>query len=128
MMKAKVKKLQEGRKEANHKLKSLRQKLLRQNDDCVFPLVDLSGEEVSMDDPENDVRMELTILRDIQNVEDERVQRLVHGTGQGRPKSPAFEFAARTILATGIITTLIKSTYCITFCIFFYTRLFCARG
>jgi hypothetical protein len=128
MTKAKVNKLQESRKETNHKLKSLRQKLMQRNDDCVFPLVDLSGEEVSIDDPENDVRKELAILRNIQNVEDERVRRLVHGTGQGRPKSPAFEFAARTILATGSITTFVKSTYCITFCIFVYTRLFCARG
>ena len=34
-------------------------------------------------------------------MEDDRYRRLVHGSGQGRPKSAEFEFAARTIFATG---------------------------
>ncbi len=36
-------------------------------------------------------------------MEDERLRRLVHGQGKGRPKSAEFEFAARTILATGCL-------------------------
>ncbi len=102
--------------------------MLRQNDECVVPIVDLSGEEVSVDEPHNDIRVELAILKDIQSADDERARRLVNGSGQGRPKSPAFEFAARTILAIGIITTFLYSTYCNTFWILYLTRLFCACG
>ncbi len=47
------------------------------------------------------LRAELQLLKDKQYAEDERLRRLVHGTGKGRPKSAEFEFAARTILATG---------------------------
>ncbi len=50
---------------------------------------------------EEDVMGELTLLRKRQHEEDERLRRLVHGSGTGRPKSAEFEFAARTILATG---------------------------
>ncbi len=50
---------------------------------------------------EEDVLGELTLLRKRQHEEDERLRRLVHGSGSGRPKSAEFEFAARTNLATG---------------------------
>ena len=50
---------------------------------------------------EEDILGELTLLRKRQHEEDERLRRLVHGSGTGRPKSAEFEFAARTILATG---------------------------
>jgi hypothetical protein len=126
---AKVNKLQQTRKEANHKLRILRQKLQRQNENPVVPLVDLSGVDVDEEETDNAIRVELALIKEIQNVEDERVRRLVNGSGQGRPKSPAFEFAARTILATGF--TCPFTTYCIyslTYFIFQYTRLFCARG
>jgi hypothetical protein len=50
---------------------------------------------------ENDVRLELLLLQKRVQEEDERVSRLITGTGKGRGKSLEFEFAARTILATG---------------------------
>ena len=49
----------------------------------------------------NDVRAELSLLQQRQSIEDERLSRLIKGSGKGRAKSPEFEFAARTILATG---------------------------
>ncbi len=49
----------------------------------------------------NDLRVELSLLREQQRIEDERLLRLVTGIGKGRGKSPQFEFAAHTILATG---------------------------
>ncbi len=50
---------------------------------------------------ENDVRRELLLLQEQVRKEDERVSRLITGSGKGRGKSLEFEFAARTILATG---------------------------
>ena len=58
----------------------------------------LEGED---GETEEDVLGELTLLRKRQHEEDERLRRLVHGRGTGRPKSAEFELAARTILATG---------------------------
>ena len=50
---------------------------------------------------ENDVRRELLLQQEQVRKEDERVPRLITGSGKGRGKSLEFEFAARTILATG---------------------------
>jgi hypothetical protein len=96
-----VNKLQLGKKEANHKIRILRQKLQRQTVNTPFPVVDLSGLDVEDVESETDVRAELKAYQERQRIEDERFRRLVHGKGKGRPKSVEFEFAARTILATG---------------------------
>jgi hypothetical protein len=75
--------------------------LQRQNDTAAFRVVDLTGLEVEEGETDEDLRAELNSFKERQHVEDERLRRLVHGSGQGRPKSPEFEFAARTFLATG---------------------------
>jgi hypothetical protein len=99
---AKVDKLQQTKKEANHKLRNLRQQLARQNVERPTILDDLTyidGEEERSPD---DMREELDILKLKTSKEDERLRRLVHGSGKGRPKSAEFELASRTILATGV--------------------------
>jgi hypothetical protein len=96
-----VNKLRQSTKEANHKLRILRQKLQRQSVNTPFAVVNLTGLDVEDVEPEVDVYSEFAVLQERQRVEDERLRRLVHGSGQGRPKSAEFEFAARTILATG---------------------------
>ena len=96
-----VNKLQLSTKEANHKLRIVRQKLQRQSVPTPIGVLDLTGLDVEDGDPEVDVRLEFALLQERQRVEDDRLRRLVHGSGQGRPKSAEFEFAARTILATG---------------------------
>ena len=99
---AKVNKLKQSKKEANHKLRNLRQQLARQNVErppILYDLTDINGEEErSLDD----MREELDLLKLKTSIEDERLRRLVHGSGKGRPKSTEFEFASRTILATGV--------------------------
>ncbi len=99
---AKVDKLQQSKKEANHKLRNLRQQLARQNvgrPPVLYDLTDINGEE---ERSLADMREELDLLKLKASIEDERLRRLVHGSGQGRPKSAEFEFASRTILATGV--------------------------
>ena len=49
----------------------------------------------------NDIRGELGILVEKLEREDKRLQCLLSGCGRGRGKSVEFEFAARSILATG---------------------------
>jgi hypothetical protein len=102
--KQKVDKLEQQKRDANHKIKMLQQQLRRGLD--VEPgscsMVDLS--EVPCEEngtTENDVRRELLLLQEQVRKEDERVSRLITGSGKGRGKSLEFEFAARTILATG---------------------------
>ena len=50
---------------------------------------------------DNDVRVEIALLLEEKRVETERLSRLIHGSGKGKGKSAEFEFASRTILATG---------------------------
>ena len=97
-----VEKLKHSTKKAQHTLRIIRQQLQRRNDAPAFSVVDLSDVDVDNEEINTDLREELSVLQERQTVEDERMRRLVHGCGTGRPKSPAFEFAARTILATGI--------------------------
>jgi hypothetical protein len=97
---AKIDKLKQTKKEANHKLRDLRQRIARLNDEPGFTVVDLSEIDVSEKIADEDMRAELALLQFNKAVEDEFLRRLVYGAGKGRPKSPAFEFAARTILAT----------------------------
>ena len=49
----------------------------------------------------NDIRKELDSLAGKVNEEHKRLESLLSGCGRGRGKSPQFEFAARSILATG---------------------------
>lgn len=102
--KQKVDKLEVQMKVAKHKIKMLLQQLRRVED--LSPgsthVVDLS--EVPREEDgttENDVRQELFLLQKQVQEEDDRLSRLITGTGKGRGKSLEFEFAARTILATG---------------------------
>ncbi len=99
-----VGKLEQQKKEANHKIKMLRQQLRRVPDATPGSghIVDLSEVPCEEDGTtDNDVRRELVLLQKQLQEEDERVSQLITGTGKGRSKSLAFEFAARTILATG---------------------------
>jgi hypothetical protein len=97
---AKIDKLKQTKKEANHKLRNLRQRIARLNDEPGLTVVELSEIDVPEEIADEDMRAELALLQLNKTVEDERLRRLVYGAGKGRPKSPAFEFAARTILAT----------------------------
>ena len=99
---ATVDKLQQTKKEANHKLRMLRQKLGRQRTEGPTELFDLSEMEVEEDILVKDIMKELELLKLKVSAEDERYRRLVRGSGQGRPKTAEFEFACRTILATGV--------------------------
>ena len=96
-----VDRLKQYKKEANHKLRNLRQKLSRQNVDVGLKVVDMSDMDGDEDIPYEELSQELALLKLTAGTEDERLRRLVYGTGKGRPKSPQFEFAARTILASG---------------------------
>jgi hypothetical protein len=96
-----VDRLKQYKKEANHKLRNLRQKLSRQNVEVGFKVVDMSEMDGDEDIPYEKLTLELALLKLSAGTEDERLRRLVYGTGKGRPKSPQFEFAARTILASG---------------------------
>ena len=98
---AMVDRLKQYKKEANHKLRNLRQQLSRQNVEVVSQVVDMSEMDGDEDIPYEALNKELTLLKLRAANEDARLRRLVYGTGQGRPKSPQFEFAARTILASG---------------------------
>ena len=49
----------------------------------------------------NDLRGEIALMEENNRMENERLSVLLRGCGRGRGKSPEFEFAARTILATG---------------------------
>ena len=97
-------KLEQQKRDANHKIKMLQQQIRRGLDLATGnrDIVDLS--EVPCEDDGttlNDVRTELLMLQDQVRIEDDRFSRLIRGAGKGRGKSLEFEFAARTILATG---------------------------
>ena len=97
-----VDKLKQFKKEANHKLRILRQKLGRQSSERPTEVFDLSEMEVEEDILVKDIMKELALLKLNVSAEDEWFRRLVRGAGQGRPKTAEFEFACRTILATGL--------------------------
>ena len=96
-----VDRLKQYKKEANHKLRNLRQQLSRQKVEVGLQVVDMSEMDGDEDIPYEVLSTELALLKMCAANEDERLRRLVYGTGKGRPKSPEFEFAARTILASG---------------------------
>ncbi len=96
--------LERNKLEANHKIKMLRQQLRRaelHKGDIVVE-VDLSEVPCEEDGTtDNDVRVEIALLLEEKRLETERLSRLIHGSGKGKGKSAEFEFASRTILATG---------------------------
>ncbi len=96
--------LEQKKRDANHKIKMLHQQLRRRlavepGTNSVVDLSEVPCEEDGTTD--NDVRKELLLLQEQVRIEDERMSRLITGSGKGRGKSLEFEFAARTILATG---------------------------
>ncbi len=95
--------LEQQKRDANHKIKMLQQQLRRGLDAATgsCDIVDLSGVPCEEDGTTRDVRSELLLLQDQVRIEDDRISRLITGAGKGRGKSLEFEFAARTILATG---------------------------
>ncbi len=65
----------------------------------VVDLADVPHEDDALSD--NDLRAQLALMEELQRREEERLNKLLSGCGRGGGKSPEFEFAARTILATG---------------------------
>ncbi len=100
-----VAKLEQNKVEANHKIKMLRQALRREHTVPPEELHHVDLAEVPCEEDGstyNDLRAELSLLQEQQCIgDDERLSRLVTGIGKGRGKSPEFEFAVRTVLATG---------------------------
>lgn len=100
-----VAKLELNKRETNHKIKMLQQQLRRCSDKKESEeahVVDVSNvphEEDGLTD--NELRGELALMNDKLAEEHQRFTQLLSGCGRGRGKSPEFEFAARTILATG---------------------------
>ena len=65
-------------------------------------VVDLSNVPCEDDGTaDTDIRGQLTLVMEAVRVETERLSRLIKGYRKGNVKSPEFEFASRTILATG---------------------------
>jgi hypothetical protein len=65
----------------------------------VVDLADVPHEDDALSD--NDLRAQLALIEELKRREEERLNKLLSGCGRGGGKSPEFEFAARTILATG---------------------------
>jgi hypothetical protein len=99
-----IAKLEQGKRETNHKIKILRQQQRRRSDkmDIDWNVVDLSAVP-HVDDLKtyNDLKAELDAMVQQRQLEEERLLKLLRGCGRGGGKSLEFEFAARTILATG---------------------------
>lgn len=97
-------KLERNKLDANHKIKMLRQRLRRVPDHMTNSFEGVDFCEIPCEEDGttlNDVRKKLQLVEDQLRIEDDRLASLFTGTGTGRGKSPQFEFAARTILATG---------------------------
>ena len=99
-----VKKLEQSQRETNHKIKMIRQQQRRMADKLsdTVDVVDFASVPDEGDGKSaNDIREELDSLAEKVNEEHKRLESLLSGCGRGRGKSPEFEFAARSILATG---------------------------
>ncbi len=99
-----IKKLKQSHREANHKIKMIRQQHRRMSEklsdkvDVVdFASVPDEGDGKSA----NDIREELALLAEKVKEEHKRLESLLSGCGRDGGKSAEFEFAARSILATG---------------------------
>ncbi len=99
-----VAKLEQSKKDTNHKIKILQQQHRRSAGimEPQIPVVDFSNVPHEEDGKtNNDLRTEIALMKDMLRSEDNRLSKLLIGCGRGRGKSPEFEFATRTILATG---------------------------
>ena len=99
-----VAKLEQHKRETNHKIKLILQQQRRQSGKMMddVDMIDLSAVRYEDDGKtENDLRAALALMEEERQIEEERLSKLLTGCGRGRGKSPEFEFAARTILATG---------------------------
>ncbi len=65
----------------------------------VVDLADVPHEDDALSD--NDLRAQLALIEELKRKEEKRLNKLLSGCGRGGGKSTEFEFAARTILATG---------------------------
>jgi hypothetical protein len=99
-----VKQLEQSHREANHKIKLIRQQHRRMSQKVLdnIEVVDFFAVPDEEDgETANEMRAELALLLDKERGERERLAGLLKGCGRGGGKSPEFEFAARTILTTG---------------------------
>ena len=99
-----VAKLEQSKKETNHKIKMLKQQHRRIAVNLEPSLDVLDLQEVPDEDDgksSNDLRREIVLMEEKTRSEEDRLARLLKDCGRGKGKSPEFEFAARTILATG---------------------------
>ena len=78
-----VDKLKQFKKEENHKLRILRQRLGRQNLEPEFRVVDLSEIDGPEQNTDEDMRAELALLKGQIEVENARFRRLIYGAGKG---------------------------------------------
>ncbi len=79
---AMVDKLKQSKKEANHKLRNLWQRLGRQNVQLEFRVVVLSEIDGLEEGTDEDMRAELALLKAQTGVEDARLRRFVYGAGK----------------------------------------------
>ncbi len=99
-----VQKLEQSHREANHKIKMIRQQHRRMSNKLSDKdyIVDISSVPDEGDGKSaNDIRAELAMLVEKMEKEHKRLECLLSGCGRGGGKSAEFEFAARSILATG---------------------------
>ncbi len=99
-----VAKLELHQREANHKIKMIRQQHRRMSNkeaDKVHTVDFSCVPDVDDEKTADDLRVELAVLENVQREENNRLGLLLTGCGRGGGKSPEFEFAARAILATG---------------------------
>jgi hypothetical protein len=101
-----VAKLEQSKKDTNHKIKILQQQHRRSAGIMIMEpqihVVDFSNVPNEKDGKtNNDLRTEIVLMKDRLQSEENRLSKLLIGCGRGRGKSPEFEFATRTILATG---------------------------
>ena len=85
-------------------MKMLRQQQRRDGDKTEAPLQEVDYRELPCElqaTTDNELRVELALLKEQVRVEEERLSQLITGQGKGRGKSLQFQFAARTFLATG---------------------------
>ena len=120
-----IAKLEQNRIDANHKIKMLRQQQRRGHDipQDVLQGVDLAEFPCEEDGTTlNEVRSQLALLQEQQQLEEMRLSQLITGSGKGKGKSLEFEFAARTILATGCSARAARDQLLVSAQLFFANR------
>ena len=96
--------LNQSKVATKHKIKILQQQLRRNagklaGDQHVVDWSSVPNEEDAK--TEHELRGEIALMEENNRIENDRLSELLRGCGRGRGKSREFEFAARTILATG---------------------------